>query len=277
VSVLIEGETGTGKELVAEAVHQLSARGGKLVAVNCASIPPAIAESFLFGHKKGAFTGASHDAEGIFEQAGNGTLFLDEIGELRLDLQAKLLRVLETRQLTPVGAAAPRTTNARFLSATNARLRLAVAAGTFRSDLFARLAGVELEVPPLRARRCDVPLLAAHFLPGVRFSANALEALLLHAWPMNVRELRTVCGRLSLLHPNGGLLRSADVAPALQRGDIAAPPNEPPANTPSRAELAELLRAHKGNVVRVAAHYDKDRRQIYRWLELYGLDPRDFR
>ena len=148
VSVLVEGETGTGKELVAQAIHAASGRTGELLAINCASIPPEIAESFLFGHRKGAFTGAVADSVGVFERAGEGTLFLDEIGELRLDLQAKLLRVIETRQLTPLGSTATRVTNARFVSATNARLRANVAAHTFRADSFARVAGVEIAAPP---------------------------------------------------------------------------------------------------------------------------------
>jgi DNA-binding NtrC family response regulator len=294
-TVLIEGETGTGKELVAAALHTQSGRSGKLVAVNCASIPSTIAESYLFGHRKGAFTGATGDTAGIFEQAQNGTLFLDEVGELRLDLQAKLLRVLETRELTPIGASTPRTTNARFVSATNAGLRAQISAGTFRSDLFARLAVVELAVPPLNRRRSDIPLLMEHFLeqaaPGVgfRISANALETLLLHPWPRNVRELKSLCGRLALAHPAGGELRSADVTAAMSpSGTDAAPATAPltsspeptPApdgGAPSRHELCEILRSHDGNLVKVAAHFGKDRKQIYRWLELRGLDPRDFR
>jgi DNA-binding NtrC family response regulator len=292
-SALIEGETGTGKELVAEAIHALSGRTGKLVAINCASIPPELAESYLFGHRKGAFTGATHDRAGVFEQAGSGTLLLDEIGELRLDLQAKLLRVLETRQYTPVGAESARATSARFLGATNARLRVQLAAGTFRPDLFARLAGAEIAVPPLRRRRSDIPLLLNHFLREagitgeVTFSANAMETLLLGDWPMNVRELKTVCGRLGRAHPAGGHVRSADVAAVLNTGDASRPgvstpqatpePSAPPASTPSRVELSDLLRTHQGNVVKLAEHYGKDRRQIYRWLDAHGLDPRDFR
>jgi DNA-binding NtrC family response regulator len=287
VSILIEGETGTGKELVAEAIHVLSGRPGRLVAINCASIPPEIAESYLFGHRKGTFTGASQDSDGIFEQAQEGTLFLDEIGQLRLDLQAKLLRVLETRQFLPLGAVATRLTSARFVSATNAKLRVQVGSGTFRSDLFARLAGVEISVPALRQRRSDIPLLISHFLslaaPEARFvfTPNALELLLLHDWPMNIRELRAICGRLALAHPAGGLLRTAEVAGVLQsepQDEDRVPTAEGVlASAPSRAELCDLLRSHRGNVVKLAAHYGKDRRQIYRWLELHGLDPRDFR
>jgi sigma-54 dependent transcriptional regulator, acetoin dehydrogenase operon transcriptional activator AcoR len=287
VHVLIEGETGTGKELVAEVLHELGGRPGKLVAVNCAAIPPELAESYLFGHARGAFTGAV-DSAGVFEQAQGGTLLLDEIGELRLDLQAKLLRVLESRQFTPLGSAAPRAATARVIGATNARLRPQVAAGTFRADLFARLAGVEIDVPPLRHRRSDILLLATHFLAafasGARFafSANAMERLLLHDWPLNVRELRASCARLAMRRPAGGRLCSADVAAALSPGgaDAASPGGTedtgPPA-LPSRRELADRLHAHRGNVVKLAGHYGKDRRQIYRWLEAHGLDPRDFR
>jgi transcriptional regulator with GAF, ATPase, and Fis domain len=292
-SVLILGETGTGKELVAEAIHELTRRTGKLVAINCASIPPTIAESYLFGHRKGAFTGASADAPGVFEQAQDGTLFLDEVGELRVDLQAKLLRVLETRELSPIGSTATKSVNARILSATNANLRVRIAAGTFRADLFARLAGMELTTPPLRQRRSDIPLLLEHFLalaaPDARFelSTNALEALLLQPWPMNVRELRSLCTRLALAHPEGGRLRSADLL-AVQAAASEMPPDPPAAidaepaasssaAVPDRDELSARLREHGGSVTKLAAHYGKDRKQIYRWLEMRGLDPRDFR
>jgi len=287
VSVLIEGETGTGKELVAEALHAIGGRPGRLVAINCAAVPPELAESYLFGHRKGAFTGATHDVEGVFERARDGTLLLDEIGVLRIDLQAKLLRVLESRQFTPLGPGPMKTTRARFLAATNSRLRSQVAAGTFREDLFARIAGIEIAVPPLRARRSDVPALLAHFLaqsaPGVafRFSPNAMEALLLHDWPMNVRELRTFAGRLALAHCDGGVFRTADIATLLntsidsgERSPIAPPPAS---TAPERAELVQLLTEHKGNVGRVAGHYGKDRRQVYRWLAAHRLDPADFR
>jgi DNA-binding NtrC family response regulator len=287
--VLVFGETGTGKELVAEALHAASGRPGRLVAVNCASIPPTLAESYLFGHVKGAFTGAHAEAVGVFEQARDGTLFLDEIGELRLDLQAKLLRVLETSKFSPLGSDATRTTNARIVSATNANLRVHIAAGTFRADLFARLAELELVTPPLRQRRADLPLLLEHFLaraaPRARFelSVNALESLLLEPWPMNVREVKAVCARLALAHPEGGRLRSSDVAAARAPSGAASPPSASPAPStsvaalPSRDELYDLLRAHAGNVAALATRYGKDRKQIYRWLDQHGLDPRDFR
>jgi DNA-binding NtrC family response regulator len=285
VHLLIEGETGTGKELVAGVLHELGGRPGRLVAINCAAIPAELAESYLFGHRRGAFTGAAADADGVFEQARDGTLLLDEIGELRLDLQAKLLRVLETGQFSPLGSGTTRLATARVVSATNARLRLQVAAGAFRADLFARLAGVEIDVPPLRHRRSDIPLLAAHFLaafaPGARFalSANAIERPLLHDWPLNVRELRACCARLALLRPGGGLVRTSDVAAVLPVGAEGSSPEAgaEPVSLPSRRELADRLHAHRGNVVKLAGHYGKDRRQIYRWLDAHGLDPRDFR
>jgi transcriptional regulator with GAF, ATPase, and Fis domain len=289
VSVLLFGETGTGKELVAEALHAASGRTGRLVAVNCASIPPTLAESYFFGHRKGAFTGAHADAIGVFEQAHDGTLFLDEIGELRLDLQSKLLRVLETRVFSPLGSDTTRTTNARIVSATNANLRVQMAARTFRADLFARIAELELVTPPLRQRRCDLPLLMDHFFrkaaPPVRFelSVNALESLLLDPWPMNVRELKSVCTRLALAHPRGGRLRSADVVAARKPGmetprpEADAPTTARDASPPGRDELFDLLRTHAGNVATLATLYGKDRKQIYRWLEQHGLDPRDFR
>jgi DNA-binding NtrC family response regulator len=297
-SVLVTGETGTGKELVAHEIHAKSGRAGAFVAVNCATIPPEIAESFLFGHRKGAFTGAVSDGPSVFERADRGTLFFDEVGELRLDLQAKLLRVLESRQFTPVGAADTRVTTARFVSATNAALRAKVAAQAFRADLFARLATVEIEVPPLRRRRSDVPLLLSHFLARLapeadyEISPNAMDALLARDWPLNVREVWALAERLRLAMPSGGRVRSADLqavlgsAVAPEDGDPTAGGGAPTDDAtsaraapavPERGALAEQLHAHRGNVLAVAHHYGKDRKQIYRWLAYHALDPRDFR
>jgi DNA-binding NtrC family response regulator len=207
-TVLIEGETGTGKELVAQALHRLSRRAkGPLVAVNCAALPENLLESELFGHVKGAFTGASESRIGRFRQAEGGTLFLDEIGEMPVGVQAKLLRTLQQNEVQPVGADKAVKVDARVIAATNRDLEKAVADGKFRADLYYRLNVVPLELPPLRDRPEDIPTLAAHFLRGKnrRLSPQALEALQRHSWPGNVRELQNLLERLAVLRPEGEL------------------------------------------------------------------------
>lgn len=200
-TVLITGESGTGKEVVARAIHQNSTRsGGPFVAVNCAALPADLLESELFGHVRGAFTGAVRDRTGRFELASNGTLFLDEIGDLPPQLQVKLLRVLQERQYERVGESSTRTTQARIIAATNIDLRVALRQGRLREDLYYRLCVVPIEVPPLRVRREDIPPLAIHFLNRTtsqhglvrRLSPQALRLLLDYSWPGNVRELANV-------------------------------------------------------------------------------------
>jgi DNA-binding NtrC family response regulator len=211
-SVLILGESGTGKELIAQAVHRLSRRAlGPLVAVNCAAIPEQLLESELFGHVKGAFTGATQSRPGRFRMADGGTIFLDEIGEMPLALQGKLLRVLQERSVEPVGGNKPEAADFRLIAATNKDLETQVAKGAFRSDLFYRLNVVPLVLPPLRERSGDVPLLAAHFLARhnagkerpLAFSQEAIDALERHTWPGNVRELENLVERLAVLKGEG--------------------------------------------------------------------------
>jgi two-component system NtrC family response regulator/two-component system response regulator AtoC len=202
--VLVEGETGTGKELVAHAVHQKSPRAaGPFVAVNCGAVPENLVESELFGHEKGAFTGAAARKPGVFELADRGTLFLDEVGEIPAPAQVKLLRALETKELLRVGATRTIRVDIRIVSATNRDLRADVAASRFREDLYYRLSGMTLRLPPLRERRGDVALLAAHFLrqfaPRKRLSPAALERLQAYPWPGNVRELQMVIQRAAIL------------------------------------------------------------------------------
>jgi len=217
VPVLVMGESGTGKEVVAQLLHGWSGRSdGPMVAANCAGLPESLIESELFGHTKGAFTGAGEDRRGLFRAADGGTLFLDEIGELPLHLQPKLLRAIETGQVTPVGSETPVAVDTRLIAATNRDLSEAVEAGQFRDDLYYRINVVELVVPPLGQRREDVLPLARRFgnefaATPIRFSPQAVNCLLAHAWPGNVRELRNAIQRACLL----------------SRGDVVMPEHLP--------------------------------------------------
>src|SRR6266446_4023118 len=205
-TVLIEGETGTGKELVAKALHRLSRRArGPFVAVNCAALPETLVESELFGHAKGAFTGADKPRAGRFREADGGTLFLDEIGEMPLALQAKLLRVIQEGEVHPLGVDKPQSIDVRLVAATNRNLGELASAGKFRSDLYYRLNVVPLGLPPLRDRREDLAALVGHFSRGTgrKFSAEAMASLERYPWPGNVRELENVVARLKVLKPEG--------------------------------------------------------------------------
>jgi transcriptional regulator with PAS, ATPase and Fis domain len=211
VTVLIKGETGTGKEILATSIQQQSPRANKpFIALNCAALPESLVESEIFGHKKGAFTGAIVDKQGLFQAADGGTLFLDEINSLPLSIQSKLLRFLESGECMQVGATAPYTVNVRIIAATNACLTSMIASGEFRNDLFYRLNVVPLELPALHNRRDDIKLLAGHFF--ARFAAThdlempvlskqAVKMLTGYRWPGNIRELRNLCERLCILLP----------------------------------------------------------------------------
>ncbi|HRY45161.1 MAG TPA: sigma-54 dependent transcriptional regulator [Thermoanaerobaculia bacterium] len=219
-TVLVQGETGTGKELVARAIHDASPRAARpFVAVNCAGFAETLLESELFGHERGAFTGADRARQGVFEAAHTGALFLDEAGEMGLPLQAKLLRVLTNGEVVRVGATAPRRVDVRIVAATNRDLNAMVAAGTFREDLYYRLAVFPIAVPPLRERREDVPLLAAHFLalagrelntPARSLSAGAIARLAAYGYPGNVRELRNLIERATIL-ARGAVIEADDL------------------------------------------------------------------
>jgi two-component system response regulator AtoC len=234
-NIVILGESGTGKELVARLVHEASPQaGGPFVALNCGAIPRDLVESELFGHERGAFTGANERRLGLFEQAQGGTLFLDEIGELPLAQQPRLLRVLETRRLRRLGATEERVLDVRVVAATHRDLRAHVGSGAFRADLYHRLATVEVRLPPLRERQCDVVLLARRFLDDLEpqvgrrtLSPDALAALQGHAWPGNVRELRNAVLRAALL--GEGELRAAELL-----SHVTGP--EPPLDVAPRAE-----------------------------------------
>ena len=212
-TVLLAGESGTGKELLAKAIHQNSLRANKpFITVNCGALPEALAESELFGHRKGSFTGAISDRVGKFEAANEGTIFLDEVGELTPPLQVKLLRVVQEREIDKIGSPHPVKVNVRILAASNRNLKNRIADGQFREDLYYRLSVVTVELPPLRERRDDIPLLIQHFLKqladryslaDLSVSDNAREKLMQYNWPGNVRELQNVMERMAVLTRNG--------------------------------------------------------------------------
>ena len=271
-TVLIDGETGTGKTLLAEAIHQASPRAqGPFVAVDCGAIPPTLIESELFGHEQGAFTGAVATRIGAFESARGGTLFLDEIGELPVDMQPKLLRVLESRQIKRVGGTHPMTLDVRVIAATNRDLREAVNAGSFRSDLFYRLNVVRLHVPPLRERREDIGLLVEHFYrqctgqPDAAAPPALVMALERQAWPGNVREIRAAVERAVLLgdprDPGpaaGGRLPDLPV-------DLDVPyrvAKQQIVDHWERGYLVELLRQSRGSITRAARRARTDRNYL---------------
>jgi DNA-binding NtrC family response regulator len=245
ISVYIHGESGTGKELVARAIHDRSCRSASpYIALNCAAIPDSLQESELFGHERGAFTGAAQRRIGCFEQVAGGTLFLDEVAELSPGAQAKLLRVLQQRTIQRVGGSQEVAVDFRLLAATHQDLASSVRAGRFREDLFYRIVVFELELPPLREREGDVELLARHFVAlagrelagrDVRLSAEALATLQAYGWPGNVRELQNVCQRAAV-SCEGDLIGLADLSPRIRVGLSAAMPDLPPAPVEAAGE-----------------------------------------
>ncbi len=286
-AVLITGETGTGKELVAEALHRKSERPGRLVAVNCGAFSEDILASELFGHVRGAFTGAVKDQPGVFRAADRGTLFLDEIGEMPLPLQAKLLRVLEVGKVRPVGGTEDVPVDVAIVAATNRDLVTEVRQQRFRSDLYARLGQWLIQVPPLRERRDDIPALVRHMLDRCDSSGSAMtselcEALFLHPWPLNVRGLFNVLSIAALATPRGAPLDLyPEVAAALEAGSIVKPPEAQastrPRSVPPAAALRKTLDQYHGQISAAARHLGCTRQQLYRWLEKRGIDRNDFR
>jgi len=283
--VLITGENGTGKELVARSIHRLSARADSpLVEVNCAAIPEELIESELFGHVKGSFTGASEDRRGKFEEADGATLFLDEVGDMSARTQAKVLRALQEGRFTRVGGSRPFSSDTRVLSATNKTLSEEIRRGSFREDLYFRLAVVPIEVPALRDRREDVPLLARHFLAqaSARFrrrpkqlSSDALETLCSYRWPGNVRELKNLVERLMILSP-AEEIRIEDLPPEFRREGTEPLPGGAPLRDArddfERRYILAALRRHRGNVKRTAEALDVERSNLYRKLRGYGIE-----
>ncbi len=274
--VLIEGESGVGKELVAGAIHAASGRSGALVAVNCAAIPGELIEAELFGHVRGAFSGAEGTRRGLVRSAEGGTLFLDEIGEMPLETQAKLLRVLESHEVRPVGEDRLVKVDVRFVAATNVPLDDRVEEGRFREDLFHRIAALRVAVPPLRERREDVPLLSHHFLAaeGTRCAptVEAMEKLIAWRWPGNVRELK-----------NAVRFAANAAGPGAERFDVAQLPDKVRAGAAQsprdelRARLEEALSAAGGNVSEAARQLGMRRATVYEQAHRLGIDPGRFR
>ena len=283
--VLVTGETGTGKELVARAIHRHGPRAERaFVPVNCGAIPEGLLESELFGHVRGAFTGAVADKKGLFEQAHGGTIFLDEVGEMSPALQVRLLRALELGEVRPVGGARVLNVDARVVAATHRDLERAVKEGGFRQDLFYRLNVFSIRVPPLRDRRDDVPLLARHFLavfaqrgrPRVALTPAATAALAAHDWPGNVRELENTLERLTVA-ARGGTIDVPDLPESLRGRRVPAMEEAVFAGLPSLDEmekryLRHVLAAVRGNRSRAAEVLGIDRRTLYRMAERFGLD-----
>jgi transcriptional regulator with PAS, ATPase and Fis domain len=289
-TILLQGETGTGKEAVAETIHKMSPRADKpFIVVDCGAIPHELIGSELFGHVKGAYTGASGDKEGLIEAANGGTLFLDEIGELAVDLQPQLLRVLDKRQVRRVGDTRSTKVDIRVIAATHRDLREMVKTDGFREDLYYRLAVVKATVPPLRARLEDIPLLAEHFAEqlgrdGFHLGHELMTRLAQHSWPGNVRELRNVVERALSLGDAALPLPSAAEPPIGGTG-AAAGPREPEEvlELPfkeAKAQLVEgfereylthLLAKHRGNISRAANDAGIDRNYIHRLIKKYGI------
>jgi DNA-binding NtrC family response regulator len=282
--VLVTGETGTGKELVARAIHRHGLRSARpFVPVNCGAMPEGLLESELFGHVRGAFTGAVADKKGLFEEARGGTIFLDEVGEMSPALQVRLLRSLELGEVRPVGSSRTARVDVRVIAATHRDLERAAREGTFRQDLFYRLHVFAIRIPPLRERREDVPLLAAHFLARIagqgRGAASltpaAVAALAASDWPGNVRELENTLERL-VAEARGGTIDVPDLPPAFRERQATL--EEPLfAGLPSLEEmekryLRHVLAAVKGNRSRAAEVLGVDRRTLYRMAERFGVD-----
>ena len=281
VPVLLHGESGTGKELFARALHLLSGRTGEFVAVNCGAIAPNLVEAELFGYRRGAFSGADRDHPGLLRASSGGTLFLDEIGDLPLQAQAALLRVLQESEVLPVGAVHPQRLDLRVVAATHRDLEARVQEKHFRHDLLARLDAITLEIPPLRDRLEDVPLLLATLIArhspgrGTSLSARATEALLNYHWPLNVRELENaVTAALAL--SAGGTVEVEHLPRAVLEGQ-RMPADLTPEELAHREELLGLLREHHGNLNAVARVVGKGRTQIVRWISRYGFNLTTFR
>jgi two-component system response regulator HydG len=282
-TVLVQGESGTGKEVIAKAIHHSSSRSdGPFVAVNCGALPEPLLESEIFGHVKGAFTGATVNKKGLFEEAHEGTFFMDEIGEMPLSLQVKLLRALQDGEVRRLGSNQPVTVNARIVAATNRNLEQMMRQGAFREELYYRLNVIQMSLPPLRERREDIPLLADHFLErfgqkqgrALRLSSDALDRLLRYPWPGNVRELENAMERTAIL-AGGEIVSSQDLPPHIASGTGLGPAP----SLPQAQSLAEMEKAHIVHILeRCGRNYSRaaeilgiGRTTLWRKLKEYGL------
>ncbi|QJD29162.1 sigma-54 interaction domain-containing protein [Methylococcus geothermalis] len=287
VTVLIVGETGTGKELLAQALQQCSLRAAKpFVTLNCAALPASVAESELFGHRRGAFTGAVSDFSGRLETADGGTLFLDEINSLPVPVQAKLLRFLDSGEIQPIGARSPQRVDVRIIAATNANLHDKIESGDFRRDLYYRLSVVPLEIPPLRDRGSDVELLLHHFMrhfaqahgiPPAVFDRGAIRRLSAYPWPGNIRELRNFCERLAILMA-GRVIEEKDLPEETLRSGARAMPLFTLPDEGFELERMEVdfirqaLQRTNGNRTRAAKLLGLTRDQLNYRIQKYGID-----
>jgi DNA-binding NtrC family response regulator len=283
-TVLIRGESGTGKEIIAKALHHASNRaGGRFIAINCGALPETLLESEIFGHVKGAFTGAAGNKKGLFEEAHGGTLFLDEIGEMTPGLQVKLLRALQSGEVRPVGSTQTITVDVRVVAATNRDLEPMIRQGIFREDLFYRLNVIPIALPPLRERREDIPLLAEHFLARfaqrqgrvLRLSAGATERLLRYGWPGNVRELENAMERLAIL-ARDETIEPGDLPPHVGAGLLLG-------QAPGLAALQTLAEAERAHIIQILERYSWNhsraaevlgigRTTLWRKLKDYGIE-----
>jgi len=285
-SVLVRGESGTGKELLARAIHKASPRAAKpFVAINCGAIPEQLLESELFGHMKGSFTGAARDYKGLFQAAEGGTVFLDEIGDMPLALQVKLLRVLQDKEIRPIGTTQSSPVDVRIISATHRNLEEAIKAGTFREDLYYRLNVVSFALPALCERREDVPVLATHFLsqlaerykkPLNGFASEAMEILVKASWPGNVRELYNVVEQAVALSTTS-IITPALVDSAMRGQSAELSSFESARSEFERDYLAKLLKITGGNVTQAAKLAKRNRTEFYKLLQRHHLDPKLFK
>ncbi|MEW6981305.1 sigma 54-interacting transcriptional regulator [Colwelliaceae bacterium 6471] len=285
-SLLIHSQSGTGKELLAKAIHQASSRRDKpFTAINCAAIPEQLLESELFGHAKGAFTGAEKNHVGLFQATNGGTLFLDEIGDMPMSFQVKLLRALQEKEIRPVGSTQSIKTDVRIISATHKNLQQAIVDKTFREDLYYRLNVVELILPPLAERREDIPLLAQHFLKHVQvnspisvtgFTADAMELLISAPWPGNIRQLQNVVEQ-SVALSTESLINAALVSNALREKTSQLPSFQEARDQFERDYLAKLLKLTAGNVSQAARIAQRNRTEFYKLLNRHHLNAEAFR
>jgi transcriptional regulator of acetoin/glycerol metabolism len=280
VPVLLFGETGTGKEVLARRVHRLSGREGPFVAVNCGAIPENLVEAQLFGHVRGAFSGAVAGALGLLRSADGGTLLLDEIGDLPLTAQVALLRALQEQEVVPIGSVRSIKIDFRIVAATHQPLEQLVARGEFRSDLFARIAGFAFHLPPVRARREDIGQLVAALTRGERISLtpDAGRALLDYDWPLNVREIHQALDVAASL-ASERVIEVGDLPPAVAQFRSSALKTMPTTSRPDwlQTQLTASLTRHRGNISEVAREFGKARMQVQRWMKRFGMNADSFR